>query len=102
MPSLSRYAINVLQSTAGSPVCIVLMSLVYVYVQEELHDYYRLLAVLEQQLSVMSSSGAGDLSLLRLKVWLKQPLDRCVCAQHYCRPNCAATDGLTVCMVVCV
>ena len=61
--------------------------------QEELHDYYRLLAILEQELArrgerlqqgvrsadsfederLQSSSG---LTLLRLRAWMQEPLDR--------------------------
>jgi len=84
----------------------------YVFAQEELHDYYRLLAVLEQELqrtpsdttstpAVRSavrpsnllnyradlagsegkegneqSEGATGLTLLRMKAWLQEPIER--------------------------
>ena len=53
--------------------------------QEELHDYYRLLAVLEQELgrrtkalrdSKGRSAGLVGLTLLRLRVWVQEPLER--------------------------
>jgi len=67
-------------------------------IQEELHDYYRLLAVLELELSKTASnintngsgsnpsaSGASSggveyngLSLLRMHTWMQQPFDRYV------------------------
>jgi hypothetical protein len=52
--------------------------------QEELQDYFRLLAVLEQELMKGNSSvkvdanntGTQGLTLLRLKAWLYEPIDR--------------------------
>jgi gamma-tubulin complex component 3 len=58
--------------------------------QHSLHDYYRLLAVLEQELSrsqhpaataigpsdESSGSGTTGLSLIRLRVWMQEPLER--------------------------
>ena len=53
--------------------------------QEELHDYYRLLAVLEQELGRRTkalrdakgrTAGLVGLTLLRLRVWVQEPLDR--------------------------
>lgn len=53
--------------------------------QEELHDYYRLLAVLEQELGRRTkalrdgkgrSAGLVGLTLLRLRVWVQEPLER--------------------------
>jgi gamma-tubulin complex component 3 len=53
--------------------------------QEELNDYYRLLAVVESQLSGPSTShsltrsssqGEDELTLLRLFVWMQDPIER--------------------------
>lgn len=54
--------------------------------QEELHDYYRLLAVLEQELMRKIANdnneiedddgGTSGLTLLRLRAWMHEPLDR--------------------------
>lgn len=51
--------------------------------QNALNDYYRLLAVLEQELSrssipelEKSKEGTNGLTLLRLRAWMQEPLDR--------------------------
>ena len=53
--------------------------------QEELHDYYRLLAVLEQELmrkmsnevnGIEDEGGTSGLTLLRLRAWMHEPIDR--------------------------
>lgn len=43
-------------------------------VQQELSDYYRLIAVLESQIA--SSSNTSNLTLRRLFVWIQEPLQR--------------------------
>lgn len=53
----------------------------FVYsLQEELHDYYRLLAILEQELYRVDVHEPNDessgLTLLRLRVWMQEPLER--------------------------
>lgn len=67
----------------------------HVAVQNALNDYYRLLAVLEQELTRSSAplpaptegegasnhtvnEGTSGLTLLRLRAWMLEPLDRCV------------------------
>lgn len=49
---------------------------------EELHDYYRLLAVLDVELNDLTNNDNGDdggsrgITLLRLRAWIQEPLDR--------------------------
>ena len=51
---------------------------------EELHDYYRLLAVLDVELNDLTSSnhanddsaGSHGITLVRLRAWIQEPLDR--------------------------
>ena len=44
--------------------------------QEELSDYYRLIAVLEAQLHAPQGRGRNGLTLRRLSVWSQDPLER--------------------------
>lgn len=47
--------------------------------QDELHDYYRLLAVLEQECvrkSETSLDASKGLTLIRLRTWLHEPIER--------------------------
>jgi gamma-tubulin complex component 3 len=49
--------------------------------QEELHDYYRLLAVLEQEIHRLTTNqseaqGTSGLTLLRLRAWMQEPIER--------------------------
>jgi len=75
-----------LAKAEAEPRGVVVQALCYA-LQAELHDYYRLLSVLEKEMNVrngQSSAGAAapaeesasGLSLLRLRAWMQEPLDR--------------------------